>query len=270
MKRKLACVAVLGLVSAGLLVAQDTPPAAAKIQVEPVEIQVARPKAVKDHGLSLFGQKGTSLKLLIVLPGKNIIATDTAGCKLTTFADDKGTDLSKTRGWGSRPGWLESSSPPISKDGQACIMELRSDAAPAKGAGKIILKAKLALKCGSGEKTHTEKVAMKAGTLIKFPPAPMKVGLVRDGDWGGMKMTFTVTSDKSTESIKKVALLGPDGKEIKHRQLASGQSSFMGKTTYETTYGLVEKADPLSVKITYYTKMESVAVPVDISVGVGL
>ncbi len=79
MKRKLLCVAVLGLVSAGLLVAQATPPAAAKIQVEPVEIQVARPKAAEAHGLSMFGKKGTSLKLLIVLPGKNIIGTDTAG-----------------------------------------------------------------------------------------------------------------------------------------------------------------------------------------------
>jgi hypothetical protein len=205
MKRKLLCVAVLGFVSAGLLLAQATPPAAAKIQVEPVELQVARAKAVEDRGLSLFGKKGTSLKLLIVLPGKNIIGTDTDGCKLTTFADDKGTDLSKTRGWGSRPGWLGSFGLSISKDGQACMMEVRSDAAPAKGAGKITFKAKLALKCGAGDETHTEKVELKIGTPIKFPPAPMKVSSVKEGGWGGMKMTFTVTSNKSTESRSSTA-----------------------------------------------------------------
>ena len=270
MKRKLLCVAVLGFVSAGLLVAQAIPPAAAKIQVDPVAIEVTRPKAAEDHGLSLFGKKGTSLKLLIVLPGKNIIGTDTAGCKLTTFADDKGTDLSKTRGWGSRPGWLGSFRLRISKDRQACIVELRSDDAPAKGAGKIIVKAKLALKCGAGETTHTEKVALKIGSQIKFPPAPMKVSLVKDGGWGGMKMTFNLTSTKPTESIKEVVFLGADGKEIKSRELGSGRSGSSAKMTYETSYGLAEKVDSVTLKITYYTKVESVAVPVDVSVGVGL
>jgi len=272
MKRKLLCVAVLGFVSAGLLVAQTTRPAKGKVQVEVIALEVNRPLPADKSKLFLYGipTKGTTLKLLIVLPGKNIIGRDTAGCKLTTFADDKGTDLSKTRGWGSHPGWLGSFGPRISKDAQACIMELRSDAAPAKGAGKIILKAKLALKCGSGETTYTEKVAMKAGTLIKFPPAPMKVGSVKDGDWGGMKMAFTVTSDKSTESIKKVALLGPGGKEIKHRTLGRGRSGSPGKMTYETTYGLAEKVDSVTLKITYYDKVETVAVPVDVSVGVGL
>ena len=270
MKRKLVCVAVLGLVSAGLLVAQATPPAAGKIQVEPVAIQVARTKAAKDHGLSLFGQKGTSLKLLVVLPDKNIIGMDAAACKLTTFADDKGTDLSKTRGWGSRPGWLQSFGPHVSKDGHACIIELHSDDAPAKGAGKITFKAKLALKCGVGETTYTERVALKAGTPIKFPPAPMKVGSVKGEGWGDMQMTFTVTSSKSTESIKKIVFLGADGKEIKHRSLGRGRSGSPGRMTYETNYGLAEKVDSVTLKITYYSKVETVAVPVDVSVGVGL
>ena len=149
-------------------------------------------------------------------------------------------------------------------------MELRSDAVPAKGAGKITLKAKLAIKCGSGEKTHTEKVALKAGTQIKFPPAPMKVNSVKGESWGSMKMTFTITSDKPTESIKKIVFLGADGKEIKHSQLGRGRSGFGGKMTYETSYGLAKKVDSITLKITYYTKVESVAVPVDLSLGVGL
>jgi hypothetical protein len=40
--------------------------------------------------------------------------------------------------------------------------------------------------------------------------------------------------------------------------------------TYEVSYGLAEKVDSVTLKITYYTKVESVAVPVDLSVGVGL
>ena len=270
MKGKLACVAVIGLLAAGLLVAQTTRPAKPKVQVDPISLGVNRPLPADKQGLSLFGRGGTSLKLLISLPGMNIIGTDVAACKLTTFTDDKGTDLSKTRSWGFRPGWLGSSKPHISKDAHACIMEVRSDQVPARGASKLTLKVKLGLKCGTAETTYTEKVALKIGSEIKFPLAPMKVRTVTEGGWGGMKMTVSLTSTKPTDAIRKITFLGPDGKEIKHRVQGTGYSGRREKMTYETSYGLAKKVDSVTLKITYYSKVETVAVPVDISVGVGL
>jgi len=272
MKKKLACVAMLGLLATGLLVAQTTRPTKGKVQVEVIALEVNRPAPADERKLFLIssGRQRTSLKLLISLPGRNIIGTDTAACTLTTFTDEKGTDLSKTRSSGSQPGWLGSSSAYISKDGHACIMWLRSDQVPARGSTKLTIKAKLGLKCGTDETTYTEKVALKVGTQIKFPPAPMKIRTIEETRWPGRKMTIRLNHTKRLDVVRKLTFLGPNGKEIKHIRLSTEYSGTGAKRTYLTSYGLAEKVDSVTLKITYYTKVASVAVPVDVSVGVGL
>ena len=47
-------------------------------------------------------------------------------------------------------------------------------------------------------------------------------------------------------------------------------SGLGGNTTHSTTYSLKKRIDKATVRITYFEKTESVTVPVDLAVGVGL
>jgi len=255
-----------------LAAAQPAGPAGkGKVTVEVISLEVTKSLPAAKRKLARFGSEGTEINLLISLPSRYVIAMDWATCKLQQFTDDKKTDLSKSRSWGSRPGWIGPFSPRISKDGKDCIVKIKSGLIPASGASKIILKGQLGLKCGAELKTATQTgVVLKAGSTITAGPVPMKIASVKEGGWGGAKMTVTVTSTKPAVAIKTIAFLGADGKAIKHEVLSSGSSGRPGSMTYETNFGLARKVDRVSVKIEYFSKVVAAKVPLDLRVSVGL
>ena len=59
------------------------------------------------------------------------------------------------------------------------------------------------------------------------------------------------------------------GKEIKHQQNGHFSSGFADTVTTETTYGLAKKVKKLTVKVTYFEKIETLSVPINQEVGVG-
>jgi hypothetical protein len=242
--------------------------------VELVGLSVAKPKPGDKFGRSMASglQAGTRLHLQIRRPDVSIVDLDTEASKLETFTDEKGTDLSKAdrAGWKSRS-WL--SWPEVSKDGHTASFGVTSKRVPAAGAKELHLKAAIVLRCGSAVKNAEVKdLALKKGSKLAAGSLTMTVKSVQDG--GGWdedtKMTLELTSRRPFTPVKKLTFLAPDGKEIKHHLQGRGSASFGGSTTYTRSYALARKVEAATVRIEYYSKVQTLTVPVDVAAGLGL
>lgn len=249
---------------------QGKAPAAA---VEIVGLSVAKPKPGDRFAQSLASglQAGTRLHLLIRRGDLRIVDVDTKASTLEAFTDEKGTDLTKRAqtGWGSRS-WL--SWPEVGDDGHTASFGITSKRVPAAGAKELHLKAAIVLRCGSAVKSAEVKgLALKKGSALAAGSLKMAVKNVQDGGWGGdAKMTVELTSRQPLTPIRKLTFLAPDGKEIKHRRQGSGSSSLGRTTTYTTSYALSRKVQTVTVRIEYYSKVQTLTIPVDVTTGLGL
>ena len=214
---------------------------------------------------------GTSLYMKIAGNGKVIIGIDEKASKLTSFVDDKGTDLSKKRKvegpWGRfGHNWLTKKK--ITKEGKACIVQINSQHTPQAKAQALALKADIVLSCGAGEKTvREENFALKKGSTLTVGTMELKVEEAGKPDWGDAKLSVKFSSKEDFAKIKSLEFIDGNGQKIDSRQTGSGSS---GANWYSRTYSLQQKVDTATVSVTYYAELESVVVPVDIRTGVGL
>ncbi|NIA07274.1 MAG: hypothetical protein GWP14_06515 [Actinobacteria bacterium] len=215
-----------------------------------------------------FGNKpGTTLHVKIMQQDKFIIDVDDKASKLLSFTDDKGTDLSKQKQKRFGQGWL-ASFPKIAEDGQSCIIEIRSDRLPKAEAGQITVKAQIALTCGSGEKTErVENVSLKPDITLNVGPMAIKIAKVGKPDWGNAKLNIQLSTKQNLANIKTVEFFDTDGQEIKSRQTGSMSSN---NVVFMKSYNLDKKVDTATISVTYFEKVESVTVPIDIRASVGL
>ena len=251
------------------IVAQTTRPAA-KTKIEVVGLQITKPDLKDEMGSMVPGRlAGTSLHVKVSRQDKYFLNVDEKASRLVAFADDKKTDLSKSTGRRFSHGWLGGWGR-ISDDGHHCVLEIRSDSTPAPGAKELRLKADVVMLCGRDEKTAEQKgFALKEGSKLTVGPVPWQVKSVEEGGWGETKMTLRLTAKVGDDAIKELKFLGPDGKEVKHDVTGSAHWGFAEDVTYEKTLGLAEKLDQVTVRVTYFDKVEKLTVPLEIGTGVG-
>ena len=220
-----------------------------------------------------FGNEpGTSLYLKIPGNGKVIIGIDEKASKLTSFVDDKGTDLSKKRkikgpwGFGIKHYWLTKTR--ISKEGKACIVQINSQHTPQAKAQALTLKADIVLSCGAAKKTvRKENFALKTGSTLAVGTMNLKVEKAGKPEWGDAKLSVTFSSKDEFSTITSLEFLDSNGKKIDSRHVGSGSS---GRNYYSRTYALQQKVDTATISVTYYAELESVTVPIDIRTALGL
>jgi hypothetical protein len=82
-------------------------------------------------------------------------------------------------------------------------------------------------------------------------------------------VAVTLQSSSPLRAIKELTFLDADGKKIEHSRMSSGASGWGGKKTYTVTYGLAKKVDSVSVKVVWFTKTDTVKVPLEVKVSVG-
>ena len=260
---KRVCVLVMCLLSASVALAQE------KAEVSAVSLRIGKTIPEDPEGDLTFGQPGTSLTLFVRRADKVFIGMDKKKTKLASFTDDKGTDLlKKTKKWGMSG---ISSFPKFSKDGHVCVVDVQGPTPPAKGAKTIRLKATLAMKCAEGEKTAVQKdLALKKGSKLTAGPVPWTIEKVGKPNWGDAKMSVVVTGKVSHDKIKQLVFLDADGKEVEHSVGSRSRSGFMGRMTYGVTYNFKKNVDVVTVKVIYFEKTETITIPVDLEIGVGL
>jgi len=249
------------LLTVSVAVAQD------QADVSAVALKVGREIPEDKEGKLSFHQEGTTLTLVVRRADKCFVGMDDRKTKLAALTDDKGTSLLRPSKWVSGI----SSFPRFSEDGHVCVVDVIGTALPAKGAKTIRVKASLAMKCAEGEKTAVQKgLVLKKGSKLTGGPVPWTIEEVGKSDWGDAKLAVTVTGGVSHEMIKEFAFLDADGKKVKHSIGMRSSSGARNHMTYKVTYNLERKVDVVDVKVTYYEKLETIAIPVDLEVGVGL
>ncbi|MCD4823123.1 MAG: hypothetical protein K8S55_00820 [Phycisphaerae bacterium] len=236
-----------------------------------VGLTIAQPNPESKYNRSMVSgvDTGTSIYFLVTDKKATFIKLDEKASKLVSLTDDKGTDLTqsktKTRRWG-RPKWLGSSSK-ISDDKHSLSFAIKGPSRPAKGATKILVKAKMVAIVGSDVKTGEQKdVPVKIGSKITAGPHPLEISKLGKGWNKKLPFTITIHGTKSFDAIKSVTFLDAAGKEIESKKSGSSRTH----KSYGITYALGKKVDTVTVKIAYFAKVTPVEIPVDVKVGLGL
>ena len=253
--------AALIALSTASFVAAQTP------QVEPIKLEVRRKPTLK--GVDAFGEPGVTLEVAVRAPGKPLLSVDTEQSKLVRFRDDKGTDLAK----GASKGfffWVSKRSSFGDAPKDACVLEFQTKGLPAKGAGRIELVAEVAMRSASGTASAQQEVKLKEGAKISCGPVPMFLSSVDDSEFDGSEVTVQVSAKEPMDAVKEIEFLDAQGAPMKAESMGSSSFGFGGKKTYSRAFGLPSRPKSLTVKVTYFREVETVQVPVKLSLGMGL
>lgn len=236
-------------------------------QVEPVQLTVRHKPTIE--GVKVFGDPGVELQVAVRLPGKPILAVDSAKSRIVSFVDDVGTDL----GAGAPTGffsWVSLSSAFRDEPVASALLDIKTRTLPAAKAQRLEIHAVVALITASGTQDKSAKVALKKGAKIEFGPIPMTISNVEKSSFGGSAINVQISSDQRMDAIKEIVFLDGKGKPIDAKSMGSGSFGMGGKKTYTKSYGLPKRVAEVSLRIVSYTKMETVEVPIKLSMGLGL
>jgi len=245
-----------------------------KPTIEPIAITVSKTDPLKESPKDIKADPragSTEITFLARLGGCNIIAMDRDSSELTTFVDDKKqmlfkadakSDLTRKRWLGSRP--------IISDDNHACAFTIEADRLPSKGAKFIIIDAAIAFICGSQPETISSTTALKVGSEFQMGSDKVKITAVKDTQWGQSKMSFSLSSSTDLRAINSISFLDSDGKPIGHSPMGSGKFTVTDQVTYTRSFGLHKKTDKITAKVEYFTKIETITIPLSAKLSVGL
>lgn len=242
--------------------------AAEKPTAKVIGLEINKKLPAEQRDVSFAFRDGTTVGVLLTTPGKRIVDVDVESSKLERYVDDKDFEMVNPKGEKPRPGefatpWLEGF-PRISKDGQHCLVNLRSPRTPSENASKVLIKASVALQVGSDPKTEEFKdTALKPGDKIKLGNFTLQVPKEQFG--GGTSLS--IISDQP--NVGSVVFLDAEGKEIKSFPGGSSKTGIFGKSEYHTYFGFEKKVEKATIQLTYYSKIEKIEVPIDIQIGIG-
>jgi hypothetical protein len=226
-------------------------------------------------------EAGTTLALLVSKPDGGILDFDEDKSKLDAMTDDKGTKLVMPKAAEEdRPavrfhfGPSESpfsSSPNISEDGTACLIEVGGETLPAKDAASVSASGTLVLKTASTKETFKqENVALKVGSKVSAGKIPFEITEAGDPQWGEGAMEVTLTAKQDCSEIESIKFLDAGGNEIETSNGMSSHMEMMGSVEDERGFVFEHKTATATIAVTYWTDMKETRVPFDVTAGLGL
>jgi hypothetical protein len=252
-----------------------------KVEIAPPTVRVASLLVQRNYSNIpwplVLNNPGIRMQLIIAQPGRTFIDLDRSASMLEAMTDDQKTDLTKLPVGDDRlhadSEWLPGTTV-YSKDRSAVGVYVYALGVPSPNAREIQLKGKIALKRGAELKTVERKVKIAAGTKIQFGKseftivevAPVADGLVVARD---ARLKVALENETGFETIKNLAFLDAEGQEIKLERIGHFSPGGFGKSNYGQQYGLAKAVDEATVKVSYFEKVETVEVPLDLKVGIG-
>jgi hypothetical protein len=221
--------------------------------IEVVGLQV-RKKILNGKDLS---DPETTVEVIIRQPGKRIIGL--SSIKVTSFTDDKKTDLAENQDFSKGLQLLNRFA-----DGSQVMFSVRTSKLPARAAKKLRVKGSVALRIGSGEMSLEKKnVKLESGATVKV--GPFELGSYEqnlDASATGVRVAY------SEDILKSIQFFDMDGQVISCRKMGGGSFGNVD-VYYWDDYALTRKVERMTVRIGYYSKSETITVPLDLEVGLG-
>jgi hypothetical protein len=269
----------------------------APITVAVQGVRIIKPLLEGSDDLRAFGEPpGATVALLLTAPDGGLVLFDGDSSHVTSCVDDKGKDLTNPEPGGEVDGEPEIPNfgpfPTFRNDGRHCSLELSVPGVPTKGASVLTVSGKVVVKVAKRKKDFAaETVALKVGTVIDAGPIPLRIKRAGQPQWGGNEpLGVMFEAKQNLDSIATIRFFEGTGKEIEakevsrnHGRLSPGDvvTAVLGNHSDHATtkpawsfsaieYRLKTKVDSAKVVITYWSDMKPVAVPFDLTVGLGL
>lgn len=254
---------------AGQATASD---AAAPIELIEVTINPPQDDEEKLAKKDLMPHSGETMEFEVPAGNRHFIGFDPEASRIIACSDDCGTDLTaETR----LSLFYEFNGPldgTVYEGGEKCHVLASVPGAPAADAKQITLEATLAIRCAQTTKTVEQRdIPLVEGSKITVGPVPLRIESVKDYDYHGYRQAFKLVSNQADDVIKSISFRGPDGKVLVHKTIG-GLNTSCGKNCFrsETEYGLRQKVDRVTLRVTYYSDVEIYSVPVKIVTSEGL
>jgi hypothetical protein len=247
----IAVAAVVGTNSGGW--SQDKP--------EVVGFSVAKKDAGSDYGQSYVPgtDAGLQIYLRVSLPKNTILKVDGDKTSLKV-KDSANKELATDDNFMS----FKAS---IGDDKHSAVVPIQCTDFPSAGSTSLTVFGEATLSCGADEKTETVSVTIKEGNELKLGPVTAKVTQIGDGFQPDRK-SVELESKVSFDQIESLVFLDATGKEI---ETSPGASFSSGNISYSQGFQFAgNPSDIAKAKISYFQKIESVKVPVDVKFGMDL
>lgn len=242
----------------------------AKLSVTPLNLSIVRPVpgVDEDSELAQFnGQVGTEVKLLIRAEGKKLIGFDEEASSVT-FADDTGRSLfAEDDGFGRIEGfsWFR-----VSEDGGVATIDVVGRNTPAAGAKSLKLTGKAVFQTAAKQSTHRQAgAALKEGTTIKAGPVSCEISEAGKPEWGDAEWRVTLEFKGERPAIAELRFLDAEGEPVESSRAGSSRTEVFGKVTSTITYQLDKKLATSTLEFAVWDDVETVELPVDLTVDVG-
>jgi hypothetical protein len=238
-----------------------------------ISIHKANGSVRRDPVSSLYARGQTILAFQIADPARYMISIHEQASRFTEFADDKDTDFLKPPAGVQRLPLLHSH---VEPDGHRGGFTLATNQTPAVGALKVRVKGTLAVRCGSEAKTDQQKdIALKDGSTFTAASITFTVQPTTGGAADRPEFRVVLWSDEPLESIRNVRFFDSNGTEIESALTGKAYMGGVpivgkrGKPRYNHEYSLHKKVEEVAVEVSYWGKVETIEVPIQIESGVG-
>jgi len=235
-------------------------------QVEVVGLMVQRTLRAKPEfgeALPFMGTFAhTRLALEVSRGSGGIVDLQRDACKLTAFADDRGTSLLPTE-LHDNPFEMM---PAVAADGTSLAFVLASKKSPDGGASSIDVTGEIALLVASKKATETSAaVTLEPGAQLEVGPFTFEVEGAAASEWSdGWALTLQTKSD--TASILHWTLVDESEVETELRPT----SSWNGMGTWSQTLECDVAVEDAALRLEYWFDAHVERVPFDVSAAVGL
>ena len=203
---------------------------------------------------------GTMLVLQVTHPDGGLYGIDAGESSVKKFRDDAGTDLLSGESSFFQPGFQTNVR--TSKDGKAALVSVYGPGRPAEKARKIDLRGTVHLKRSSGTETvRAEDVKVQEGTSFSLGSSSFTLaGTERSF---GQTMVILET-DIEQERVADITLYDTQGNDVTG-SACQRQPGLIGQSVKPGT-----TLDTLTVEMTLRQDVETISVPVEKTISVGL
>lgn len=229
-----------------------------------LSLRVERPAPGEERDFS----SGIRVTLLLQLEGKTIVAVASKESTLDIFKDDRGTDLLANSP--GLPSFLPIALDKLGPDSGKCQLILKAPQWPVTGASKVHLRGKISVRAAKGEKVvQIKDQLLLPGAKRGEVPLPELEGLKLSVDKSPLTPKYSLVRLSYDRPLKALQILDAAGNVIVSGGNRHASELSMG-TRFSLYLKLPMKLDRATLRVTYYESVESVMVPFDLEMGIGL
>ena len=234
----------------------------AELSVEPAGMKIIW-KSLKDEfdGFQTYNsEQGVYLTLAVKGGSKGIISFDKEKSKIVM--SDGINDLKGEFGIWNK----------ISKDGKTMRIEVSADQVPSTEASKLSLKGGLAMMVASKTETKaSESREFNKGDKVELSEGfKFEIESIGKPKWGDDPLEVAFKWQRKVPELAAVRFYDAEGTLIESSSGGSSSMGMLGKYSVTKSYKLKKKAAKLKIEVDLWMDAETVTVPVDLAVGLGV